>query len=92
MGIVDMLDELNLKPGESITCVICSVRQAVTGTVVGQGGRGCELFADVSRFMDIELLARFWTDIAIRERNEARKTQRYVNSQQGDGQYARTDT
>ena len=90
MAVVDMPDEL--KPNEPIDCAICSVRLALTGATAGQhNGRGCQLFACVSHFMEVELLICGWAEVVIRERDEA-QANKHSRIQQRGGRYARTDS
>jgi len=69
MGIVSLPPEMD--PGKPIDCAICAVRIALTGATAGQhNGRGCQLFACVSHFMEVNLLILGWADVVIQERKE----------------------
>lgn len=90
MGIVSLPPELDT--GEPLDCAICAVRLALTGATAGQhNGRGCQLFACVSHFMEPELLILGWADVVIREREEELAIKRaQVERRQQGGQHARS--
>ncbi len=72
MGVVELPSELD-QP-EPLNCAICSVRLTLTGATVGQhSGRGCQMFACVSHFMELELLILGWANFTIRDRNQRHK-------------------
>lgn len=85
MGITSLSPEMD--PDKPIDCAICSVRLALTGATAGQhNSRGCQLFACVSHFMEVELLILGWADVVISERDESRKAARQprtLRSKQG---------
>jgi len=86
MGIVSLPPEMN--PGEPIDCAICAVRIALTGATAGQhNGRGCQMFACVSHFMEVELLVLGWADFVIQDRERELKAGREPRYQRykGDG-------
>jgi hypothetical protein len=86
MGIVSLPPEMD--SGKPTDCAICSVRIALTGATAGQhSGRGCQMFACVSHFMEVELLILGWADFVIQERErelEAGREPRYLGYK-GDG-------
>lgn len=62
VGAVDVPPGLGR--GKPVDCAICSVRRSLSGVASGHGGRGCELFADVSQNMEISLLIFGWQALA----------------------------